>query len=57
MPEQKIQVEADVPPVVTALEPELEPELDETIDPVLEEPRFTSQTQEDYESLRKLKGI
>ena len=47
---------ADVPPVVTALEPELEPEPDETAGPVLEAPRFTSQTQ-DYESLRKLKGI
>ena len=37
-------------------EPEPEREPEPTVDPVLEALRFTSQTQEDYESLRKLEG-
>ena len=57
MPEQEIQMAANVPPVVTALEPEPEPEPEETVDPVLESQCFTSQMQEDYESLSKLEDI
>lgn len=48
-----------MPPAETALEPEPEPEPEPSgpeIDPVLEALRMTSQTQADYESLRKLEG-